>query len=51
MEHLTNLQYKDLLRKQIREYEYIINLGVSEKAKEEFSEEIKRIRQTLNEQQ
>lgn len=47
MQEMRELQYKDMLRKQIREYERIIELGVSEEAKEEILKEIKDIRKTI----
>lgn len=47
METMTDLQYKDLLRKQVREYERILELGVSEDAAAEIKKEIEDIRKTI----
>lgn len=47
MEAMTDLQYKDMLRKQIREYERILKFGVSKEAKEEIKKEIEDMRKTI----
>ena len=47
MEAMTDLQYKDMLRKQIREYERILKLGVSQEAEEEIKKEIEDMRKTI----
>lgn len=44
---MTDLQYKDMLRKQIREYERIKELGVSKEAESEIDAEIEMIRKAI----
>jgi hypothetical protein len=44
---MTDLQYKDMLRKQIREYERIKELGVSKEAESEIDAEIARMRKAI----
>lgn len=44
---MTDLQYKDMLRKQIREYERIKELGVSKEAESEIDAEIERVRKAI----
>lgn len=44
---MTDLQYKDMLRNQIREYERIKELGVSPEAEIEIDAEIARMRKAI----
>lgn len=46
-DRMTDLQYKDMLRRQIREYKRIIELGVSAEAELEIRKEIEDMEKTL----